>query len=315
MGRDELILCIRGLKNIRETGQCQVAYEKQHTGRENMQNYREKTAGRQVLLVNDLAGYGKVALSAMIPVLSHMGHHIYNLPTALVSNTLDYGKFDILETTDYMRNTIRVWKELGFRFDAVSTGFIVSDVQAKMIAGFCREQRQDGAVIFVDPIMGDDGKLYNGITEQTVMHMKELVQVSDYMVPNYTEAVYLAGMRYDPEGMTMEETDELIGRLRKIGARSMVITSARVDHQDAVILYDHEADKKQLLPFTSIPVRFPGTGDIFSAVFMGKLLEGQTFADSTRKAMDAVSTLIDRNKDNEDKFKGIPLETCLEVLE
>jgi len=29
--------------------------------------------------------------------------------------------------------------------------------------------------------------------------------------------------------------------------------------------------------------------------------------------MDAVSTLIDRNKDNEDKFKGIPLETCLEV--
>ena len=224
-----------------------------------MQNYREKTAGRQVLLVNDLAGYGKVALSAMIPVLSHMGHHIYNLPTALVSNTLDYGKFDILETTDYMRNTIRVWKELGFRFDAVSTGFIVSDVQAKMIAEFCREQRQDGAVIFVDPIMGDDGKLYNGITEQTVMHMKELVQVSDYMVPNYTEAVYLAGMRYDPEGMTMEETDELIGRLREIGARSMVITSARVDHQDVVILYDHEADKKQLLPFTSIPVRFPGT--------------------------------------------------------
>ena len=163
--------------------------------------------------------------------------------------------------------------------------------------------------------MGDDGKLYNGITEQTVMHMKDLVRVSDYMVPNYTEAVYLAGMRYDPEGMTMEETDELIGRLKEIGARSMVITSARVDHQEAVILYDHEADEKQLLPFTSIPVRFPGTGDIFSAVFMGKLLEGQTFADSTRKAMDAVSTLIDRNKDNEDKFKGIPLETCLEVLE
>ena len=58
---------------------------------------------KQILLINDLAGYGKVALSAMIPVLSHMGHQIYNLPTALVSNTLDYGKFDILETTDYMK--------------------------------------------------------------------------------------------------------------------------------------------------------------------------------------------------------------------
>lgn len=41
--------------------------------------------GKQVLLINDLAGYGKVALSAMIPVLSHMGHNIYNLPTAIVS--------------------------------------------------------------------------------------------------------------------------------------------------------------------------------------------------------------------------------------
>lgn len=47
---------------------------------------------KQVLLINDLAGYGKVALSAMIPVLSHMGYNLYNLPTALVSNTLDYGK-------------------------------------------------------------------------------------------------------------------------------------------------------------------------------------------------------------------------------
>ena len=73
--------------------------------------------------------------------------------------------------------------------------------------------------------------------------------------------------------------------------------------------------ERTFLPFTSIPVRFPGTGDIFSAVFMGRLLEGGTLLDSTKKAMDTVSTLIDRNKDNEDKFKGIPLETCLEVLE
>ena len=95
---------------------------------------------KQILLINDLAGYGKVALSAMIPVLSHMGHQIYNLPTALVSNTLDYGKFDILETTDYMKNTVSVWDDLGFQFDAIATGFIVSEVQAKMIADYCRKK-------------------------------------------------------------------------------------------------------------------------------------------------------------------------------
>ena len=71
---------------------------------------------KQILLINDMAGYGKVALSAMIPVLSHMRHHIYNLPTALVSNTLDYGKFDILETTDYMEHTMKIWDFLLMRY-------------------------------------------------------------------------------------------------------------------------------------------------------------------------------------------------------
>ena len=95
---------------------------------------------KQILLINDMAGYGKVALSAMIPVLSHMRHHIYNLPTALVSNTLDYGQYDILETTDNMEHTMKIWDELGFSFDAVSTGFIVSERQAKLVAEFCRQQ-------------------------------------------------------------------------------------------------------------------------------------------------------------------------------
>ena len=44
----------------------------------------------QLLLINDMCGYGKVALSAMLPVLSHMGYRIHNLPTALVSDTLNY---------------------------------------------------------------------------------------------------------------------------------------------------------------------------------------------------------------------------------
>ena len=47
----------------------------------------------KLLLINDLAGYGKVALSAMIPILSHMQYEVCSLPTALVSTTLDYGKF------------------------------------------------------------------------------------------------------------------------------------------------------------------------------------------------------------------------------
>ena len=79
---------------------------------------------KQILLVNDVVGCSHVGMVAMLPILTHLGHATFNLPTALVSNTLDYGKFNILETTDYMRGTIPVWRQLGFRFDAICTGLM-----------------------------------------------------------------------------------------------------------------------------------------------------------------------------------------------
>ena len=272
---------------------------------------------KKVLLINDLAGYGKVALSAMLPVLSYLKYETYNLPTAIVSNTLDYGKFDILDTTQYMKNTLRVWKELDFRFDAISTGFIVSQEQTQMVTDFCRENAEKSVTVFTDPIMGDDGKLYNGMSEETVELMRKLVSVADYIVPNYTEACYLTGTAYEAEGVSEEAYHKMIDALRILGAKSVVITSAVVKDADkkSVVGYDHNEGKYFRIDFEEIPVRFPGTGDIFSAVFMAKILAGENLHNATQKAMDAVRIMIAENTENVDKFKGIPLETCLEVLD
>lgn len=270
--------------------------------------------GKQILLVNDLPGYGKVALAAAMPILSRMGYHIYNLPTALVSNTLDWGKFHILETTEYMVNTLKVWEELGFQFDAVSTGFIVSENQAKILADYCRKLKEQGTLVFADPIMGDAGKLYNGITEMKIQHMKELVRVADYIVPNYTEAAYLAGVAYQEEGISYEEAVHLVQKLCEAGASSMAITSAKVDGQTAVITYDENLDQIQILPFTEVPIRFPGTGDIFSAVFMGTVLAGKNVAESAQAAMDAIATMIEEYQKLPETYKGIPVEKMFENL-
>ena len=271
--------------------------------------------GKQILLINDLPGYGKVALAAMLPILSQMGHHVFNLPTALVSNTLDYGKFDILETTDYLSNTIQVWDQLGFSFDAVSTGFIVSERQAQLVADYCQACKDKGSVVFVDPIMTQRSTVYNGITEKTVEHMRKLIGASDYMVPNYTEAVYLAGVEYRPQGVNLQQAKELVDKLRAQGAGSVVITSAKVDGQDAVIVCGKDSDTLEFLPFEMLPVRFPGTGDIFSALFMGRILSGVSLKESTQCAMDITKKLIALSQHLPDKYKGIPIESLLEVLQ
>ena len=272
---------------------------------------------KKILLINDLAGYGKVALSAMIPVLSHMKYETYNLPTAIVSNTLDYGKFDILDTTEYMKNTLHVWEQLGFTFDAISTGFIVSQEQTEIITQFCEEKSADGSLVFTDPIMGDDGKLYNGVTGDTVALMRKLISVADYITPNYTEAAYLADMPYHEEGATLDEFHAMINTLRELGSKSVVITSAKIKGEEAksVIGYDDREDAYFRTDFEEIPVRFPGTGDVFSSVFIGKIMDGCSLREATNKAMQVVRKMIEINLDNADKYKGIPLETCLGVIE
>ena len=272
---------------------------------------------KKLLLINDLAGYGKVALSAMIPVLSHMKYETYSLPTAIVSNTLDYGRFEILDTTEYMRNTLKIYDELNFSFDAISTGFIVSEEETRIITELCKNKAAEGITIFTDPIMGDDGRLYNGITEETVSLMRELVSAADYIVPNYTEATFLTDIKYHDEGTTLEEYHEMIADLRKMGAKSVVITSARIKDsaQKCVIGYDHKNDSFFKIDFDEIPVRFPGTGDIFSAVLIGMIMDGNDLFKATRKAMQVVYDMIKINLHNVDKYKGIPIETCLEVID
>lgn len=268
----------------------------------------------QLLLINDMCGYGKVALSAMLPVLSHMGYRIHNLPTALVSDTLNYPKFYIHDTTEYVRQSLAIWEELGFEFDAISTGFIVTEEETRIISDFCHRRAQKGTKVFVDPIMGDNGKLYAGVPESTIGLMRHLLECADYAVPNYTEACLLTDTPI-AEQITPDEARALVNAVRELGAKSVVITSAVVNGTNAVIGYDHVAGEYFTIPFELIPVYFPGTGDTFSAVLMGRVMAGWSLQRATSDAMRVVAELIERNADQEDKSAGLPIEACLDVID
>ncbi len=268
---------------------------------------------KQILLVNDVVGYSHVGMVAMLPILTYLGHPVYNLPTALVSNTLDYGHFNVMETTDYMRGTLPVWKKLGFRFDAVCTGLMFSEEQARLVSDYCRSLRAEGTTVFVDPIMGDGGRLYNGISDRQVELMRDMVSVADLTFPNYTEACYLTGTPFRPDGMSWDDACRMLDAIVALGARSAVITSARVDDSHCVVgVKDGDYFR---FDYEEIPKAFHGTGDIFSAVLIGHLMNGRGLQDSTRTAMNVVSRLIERNLDQQDLCLGIPIECCLDLLE
>ena len=282
--------------------------------------------GKRIVLFNDLPGYGKVALAAMVPLFSRMGHFPYQVPTAVVSNTLDFGKFRIQDMTDYMRDTIKVWDELGFDPDCICTGFVLSEEQVELIGDYIRSRKprmneiqnvDNGRLVMVDPIMADGGKLYNGIGMERVAAMRKLVSYSDVMVPNMTEAGFLTGICPGRERASASELRELVDGLHKLSGKSVVITSAQDSETDEHLVcgYDHKSGQYFRVPFTFLPVRVAGSGDIFSTVMTGKLLNGESLEAAVREAVRVLTTLIRENQSHLDEYKGILVERYWELLD
>ena len=282
--------------------------------------------GKRIVLFNDLPGYGKVALAAMVPLFSRMGHFPYQVPTAVVSNTLDFGKFRIQDMTDYMRDTIKVWDELGFDPDCICTGFVLSEEQVELIGDYIRSRKprmdeiqnvDNGRLVMVDPIMADGGKLYNGIGMERVAAMRKLVSYSDVMVPNMTEAGFLTGICPGRERASAAELRELIDGLHKLSGKSVVITSAQDSETDENLVcgYDHKSGQYFRVPFIFLPVRVAGSGDIFSTVMTGKLLNGESLEAAVREAVRVLTALIRENQSHLDEYKGILIERYWELLD
>lgn len=259
---------------------------------------RDKT----ILIVNDITGCGKVSTATMLPIMSLYGFHTYNLPTAVVSNTLDYGKFEILDTTDFMRNAIKVWNELGFKFDVIATGLINSDEQIEIICNLI--DSQDNPFVMVDPIMAEDGELYPGMYPNVIECNRRLSSRADLIIPNLTEAEMITDMYLGRSSLTRDEYTKLTDALLALGPKSIVISGCLAEESGEAfnLVYEPGDSDYSMITFDRINETFIGTGDIFSSVLYSEYISGSSLKDSVTKASDFVRSVILGNLDNPDHF-------------
>jgi len=261
---------------------------------------------KHVLLVGDMVGVGRVGITASASLLSSKGYLPACLPTTLVSNNFGYGRYAMTDTAAYMAEALEVWPQLGFAFDAVMTGFIPTEAQANMLLSFCKEHLDGDTLVLVDPILGDEGVFYKGLSVSIIDVMRRMLSVAHVACPNYTEACFLTDTPYEEGGKTLREAYGMVGTLCSYGAQSVLITSIKIDGSMAVVGYDGKAGDYFVWRYDEIPVQFSGTGDIFSALLVGHLLEGEALKESTYMAMQTVYEMIDRYKEYPDKYLGLP---------
>jgi pyridoxine kinase len=82
-----------------------------------------------------------------------------------------------------------------------------------------------------------------------------------------------------------------------------------------VVGYNAEKNDYFRLEYEEIPGIFHGTGDLFAAILIGRLLNGQSLHESTRYTMDKVYQLISLNRNMADKNRGILIEQFLTLLD
>ena len=276
---------------------------------------------KKVAAIHDLSGYGRASLTTIIPILSNMKVQVCPVPTAILStHTGGFEGYSFIDLTDYMQEHIAHWKRLDLEFDCIYSGFLGSPKQIEIVADFIDYFGKKSKFIVVDPVMGDNGKLYSTMDNEMVVGMRNLIKKADIITPNFTEVMYLLGKEYD-KNIDIEKVKEYLKELSNMGPKIVIATNVpeieenRMDKKTSVVAYDRENDVFWRVSCRYIPASYPGTGDAYTSVVIGSLLQGDSLPMAIERGVQFITQCIMASYGFKyPKKEGVLLEKMLDVL-
>lgn len=229
---------------------------------------------------------GRCSLTAAMPIISVCGFEAVPFPTGIFSAHTEFDGFVCADLTDKMPLFAEHWKTLGSRFDGICTGYIATKEQADVIKRFLIDFKKSDTFCMVDPVMGDNGTFYKRIDENFVDEMRFLCSMADVIVPNVTEAEMLAGVDCEKAPYSIDHIKDVLLKLTGICSQKIVITGIESDDgQIGCAVYDSFKKRANMFFMPKTEGRFPGTGDVFTAVLMASMMKGMDFFEAVQLAM------------------------------
>ena len=145
---------------------------------------------KKILIFNDISGLGNCSMSANLPVFSALGHYCMPVITSAYSCQTGFGDFHCFANDKagvFAKDIVAQWTP-----DAVYSGYCHNSDVVRQIS-----EAKGALPLFVDPVMGDNGKLYPVFDDDYVQQMKKLVRGAFCITPNLTEACLLADEDYN----------------------------------------------------------------------------------------------------------------------
>ncbi|MCE5284806.1 MAG: pyridoxamine kinase [Pelosinus sp.] len=276
-----------------------------------------KTLMPRVAAVHDLSCVGRCSLTVIAPVLSCMGIQVCPLPTAILSTHLGgFKQAQFCDFTEHMTGFFKHWQQEKLDFDCIYSGFLASEEQIKVVSQFIDDFSPKSPLVLVDPVMGDDGKLYSVYTPRMQESMKILLEKANVITPNYTEASFLLGESYQQQVDDLDLMKKWLVRLAEFGPEFIVITGIPFGTGQVVNAgYERKTHSFWEVKSKRISVGYPGTGDIFASVLGGVLLKGRNLPMAMELATDFVTRSIKNTfQANTPAREGVLFETALPWL-
>lgn len=262
---------------------------------------------KQVLSIQDLSCVGKCSLTVAMPVLGAMGCACTPLPTAVLSSHTGFPAPHIRPLTEDVAPICRHFQQIGVQFDVISVGYLANAAQINAVGQILKDFH---ALTVLDPAFGDRGQLYSGIDENHIAATRALCKKADILLPNVTEAAFLAGMDYR-QTQDIGYYRQLLEKLKHFGAQGVLITGATLS-ENTVGFIGLDSDKEISCQVPTEKVTSHGTGDLFTAVVSGALSKGKTLLQAGTQAADFVAQVLRAAPENS-PF-GLPFENQLPLL-
>ncbi|MDL2219157.1 bifunctional hydroxymethylpyrimidine kinase/phosphomethylpyrimidine kinase [Ruminococcaceae bacterium OttesenSCG-928-O06] len=238
---------------------------------------------KRVLCMMDLSSLGRASLGVAGQVLAACGQQACLLPTALFSShTGGFGPVEKQDEAAFATAALAHYARQGITFHAVYIGYLYGPAQ--FAAANAALSQYPNALHVVDPALGDDGKPYTGLDDDTARAMRQLCARAGLVCPNYTESAMLCGDAPDAGQAAPALVERRLARLGENGA-SVLITSVPgpAGTYETWGLSQPEGEIFRL-PSRRVPQRYPGTGDLFCAAVVGRLLHGDTLQAAAQTA-------------------------------
>ena len=237
---------------------------------------------KKVAAINDLSGSSRCSLTVAMPVISAMGIQCCVLPTAILSNHTGYKSFYFEDFTDGMEQFATNWQKQNLKFDCIYSGFLGSDRQIETVERFIEKFADESTKILIDPVMGDDGKIYSTYTEKMCTEMKKLAAAADVITPNITEACVLSDTKYKSESADENDLRKMADKIAALGAKNIVITG--IIDGDRVSNYVYRGGEGVFVSSPLARMTYSGTGDLFASVLCGMITNGSDIKSAVKTA-------------------------------